>query len=72
MKLKLKMDELRVETFETTRGLANARGTVRAHEATPPDNCFSNQWSCFLDSSCGDTCGLSCDGSCVNTYDCCM
>jgi hypothetical protein len=72
MKLRLKVDELRVETFETTRATAKARGTVRALQATPPDNCFSGVWSCIPDASCGETCGMSCNGSCVNTYDCCM
>lgn len=72
MKLRLKIDELRVETFETTRRGESTRGTVRAHEGTQPNNCFSGQWSCIPDASCEDTCGMSCWGSCVNTYDCCM
>jgi hypothetical protein len=71
MKLKLKIDELRVDTFETHRTPATG-GTVRAHEGTQPPNCFSGVWTCIPEASCGETCGMSCNGSCVNTYDCCM
>jgi hypothetical protein len=66
--MKLNVADLRVDTFEPRRAPAAERGTVRAREATPPDNCFSNHWSCFLDASCGG----SCDPSCVDTYECCM
>ena len=72
MKLKLKVEELRVDTFETRRAPAAERGTVHAHEGTQPLNCFSGEWTCIPEASCVETCGMSCWGSCVNTYDCCM
>jgi hypothetical protein len=68
MKRKLKIDELRVDTFALMPAAAGERGTVRANEGSQPGECFSNVWSCFLDASCGG----SCDPTCVNTYECCM
>jgi len=70
MKLKLKIDELRVETFATDAA-TDGRGTVRANGATPPDNCFSGVWSCIPEASCGETCALSCSPSCLATVGVC-
>jgi hypothetical protein len=71
MKLKLKIEALRVETFDTDT-VADGRGTVRANGATPPNNCFSGWWSCIPEGSCGETCALSCNPSCVATQgECC-
>ena len=56
MKLELKIEALRVETFATDPATADDRGTVRAHAATPPDTCFSGDWSCIPEASCGETC----------------
>ena len=72
MKRKLRLDDLAVESFATDAPATPARGTVRGHDGTQPPNCFSGVWSCLPDQSCEETCGMSCWGSCVNTYDCCM
>lgn len=70
MKKKLRVEELRVDTFVVAMAGA-ARGTVRAHEDSAPYQCASGVWSCL--DSCQDTCGLSCNGSCINTVDpCCQ
>ncbi|HET7233624.1 MAG TPA: pinensin family lanthipeptide [Longimicrobium sp.] len=37
--MKVKLDEVRVESFATTAGNDGARGTVNAHEATPRFSC---------------------------------
>ena len=39
-KLRLKLDELAVETFDTGDESAIARGTVEAHEFTPKPICL--------------------------------
>ena len=70
MKLRLKIEELQVETFATARA-TGARGTVRGHEATQPPNCFSGEWSCIPEASCGETCPLSCNPSCLATVGVC-
>ena len=66
MKLRLKIEELRVETF-TTAAAGGERGTVRAHDGTDPNHCFSGEWSCIPEASCGETCPLSCNPSCIAT-----
>ncbi|HEX2203670.1 MAG TPA: hypothetical protein VHG91_10245 [Longimicrobium sp.] len=67
-KLGLKLDELRVETFELEKTAAG-RGTVLGHEASPVDTC---RFSCIcLDTvytNNDPTCGLSCD--CVSRIVC--
>jgi hypothetical protein len=53
-KLKLRMDELRVESFPVEVRAAEARGTVRAHEAAPTmpvEYCFRSLFP---------TCGIQC------------
>ena len=61
-KMKLDMDRLAVESFEVDNGVTEARGTVRGHAATR---------FCSLASGCaGDTCDLSCNGSCATGYNC--
>lgn len=61
-KMKLDMDKLAVESFEMTAGDADERGTVRGNAATR---------FCSLASGCaGDTCQLSCNGSCATGLNC--
>ncbi len=55
-KLKLQMDALRVESYETSRTTQAATGTVHAHDS----------FSRFGDPTCG---GISCDYACVTYYD---
>lgn len=54
-KLKLIVDDLRVESFDASRASEEARGTVRAHD-----------WSRIGEQTCG---GMSCDYACVTLYD---
>ncbi|HEU0055190.1 MAG TPA: hypothetical protein VFQ39_18515, partial [Longimicrobium sp.] len=60
-KLKLSVDELRVESFHTATR-PGERGTVRgAADET-------NESGCII-VSCGETCPLSCDPSCMRGCD---
>lgn len=71
-KLKLEIDALRVESFDTTEAARAAAGTVRAHNdameeelvaiTTPQTREFSCLGTCKL--SCWGTCDLSCDALC--------
>ena len=54
-KLKLDLDELRVETFRTDAGEAAGAGTVHAAEATPGH-------SCLRTACCPDTFQPGCTG----------
>jgi hypothetical protein len=56
-KLKLRLDDLSVETFQTAPA-ENARGTVLGNDDSDP-----------TDGTCGGyaTCDASCEGSCYNT-----
>jgi hypothetical protein len=77
-KLVLKLDDLHVESFDTTSNRTAARGTVEGRE--DPDlpgkyetfSCFSCNGTCLLSDCFGHTCGFSCDtcnGSCFGTCD---
>ena len=68
-KIRLDVDALRVDSFDTAAGAESQRGTVRGHSY--PDACFppSGSDDPFLDTcgyaTCaGDTCWYSCGGSC--------
>ena len=65
MKLKLHLDHLRVDTFETAAGERNERGTVHAHATQPGVQCATGPGTCYY--SCEETCPLSCNPSCVAT-----
>ena len=52
-KLALDLDALSVDTFETERRGAGARGTVRGHDSLDPGGGTQ-----------GDTCGLTCPATC--------
>lgn len=65
-KLQLRLDDLQVQSFETSDAVAQARGTVRGREQSNP-NCTAE---CTGFDSCQETCeGVSCDGaaSCRDT-----
>jgi hypothetical protein len=60
-KMKLDMDKLAVESFAVVAGDADSRGTVEANQGTR----LCTMWTCG-----GDTCDLSCTGSCRTGYNC--
>lgn len=70
MKLKLRIEELALDSFEAAPAAEEARGTVHANRSDPntcyPVICASGEWTCL--DSCQDTCGLSCWGTCVPAY----
>jgi hypothetical protein len=70
MKLKLRIEDLAVASFEAAPTPEEARGTVHANRSDPnscyPAVCYSGVWSCL--DSCQDTCGMSCNGTCVPAY----
>ena len=57
-KLKLELDALHVESYETSRSSKVLTGTVNAHGG------FA--WSRLGEQTCG---GMSCDYACVTLYD---
>lgn len=60
-KLRLELDELRLQSFTTSEALSQHRGTVNGH-ANPTDE---------ADCTAGDTCFVTCALSCAcNTGDC--
>jgi len=66
MKLRLRLDDLRVDAFETSVAGREARGTVRAHESgftVQPCPIWTAQ-NCppqTADDTCGMTCGPTCE-----------
>jgi hypothetical protein len=75
MKLKLKLDDLQVDTFQTTAA-QKQKGTVFGEQCTCYTQCTcpgcptcyaSCNGSC--DASCNGTCGATCDESCYGTCD---
>jgi hypothetical protein len=71
MKLKLKLEELAVDSFDTTAA-EKAKGTVFGEQCTCYTNCTCPGGP-TCDASCNGTCGGSCngtcDGSCAGTCD---
>lgn len=72
-KLRLSVEELRVESFHTASPL-HARGTVHGAEDATGKGCDTNASGCII-ASCGVTCPLSCEPSCFficdETFDGC-
>ena len=69
MKLRLKVDDLRVTSFAASEA-TKERGTVRAHDT------YSCETPISCDDTCGltchaETCGLTCLGTCEATGPCC-
>jgi hypothetical protein len=77
-KLKLDLDALLVETFETAADRAAGVGTVLAHYKVPPaepatiDPCVPYSQSCDIscNGSCVNTCQASCYDTCAGQYSC--
>jgi hypothetical protein len=72
MKHKLRIEELSVDSFQATPSSAEGRGTVQANASDPytcyPVRCFSGTPSCLGTCVEEETCGMSCDGTCVPAY----
>ena len=66
-KLRLDLDALRVESFETVAGAAAERGTVRAHDDSLDPGGPSRGATCGL--TCPASCPPSCPGTCFWTCD---
>lgn len=61
MKLRLRLDDLRVDAFETGVAGVVARGTVRARESGFPVWTVRNCPPQTADDTCGMTCGPTCE-----------
>jgi hypothetical protein len=66
-KLKLRLDDLRVDTFQTTSG-QKEKGTVFGEQCTCYTNCTCPGCP-TCDASCNGSCDVSCNGSCAATCD---
>ena len=66
-KLKLRLDDLQVDTFQTTP-VEKQKGTVFGEQCTCRTQCTCP--GCYTcDASCNGTCGASCNGTCGATCD---
>lgn len=64
-KLKLDLDQLAVESFDTNPSDSARRGTVQGFVPTPAATCFITCPTCYNTcASCGGTCDNSCGGTC--------
>ncbi len=74
-KLRLEIDALNVESFETDRGRGPKPGTVRGNIysgyeiETPCCPTGGLQYTCAGQNTCANTCAASCNGSC-NDWTC--
>lgn len=72
MKLRLRIEDLSVASFHADAQAASPRGTVRANGSDPqtcyPVYCYSGVESCLGTCVQENTCGMSCDGTCVPAY----
>jgi hypothetical protein len=62
---KLKLDDLRVDSFDTSFTEAGMRGTVHGHysvDGTCPLSCAGT-----CDPTCPDSCAATCQGTCWNS-----
>jgi hypothetical protein len=71
-KLKLDLDQLSVETFDTITPAGAQRGTVEAHGPTLLNTCPTCDPSCASCVSCYNTCDNSCGPSCYGTCETCQ
>jgi hypothetical protein len=74
-KLKLDLDQLTVESFDTDASGIARRGTVRAHSERcgPTDVCAATRGELTCGDTCDytcNTCGASCGGGCGSGYSC--
>ena len=62
-KLKLKLDSLKVETFETQPETEGLKGTIKGFDSLDNTNCFS--CAPTMCETCYYTCRLSCEATCI-------
>ena len=69
MKLRLRIEDLAVDSFQAAPERAGGRGTVRGNASDPntcyPVICYSGEPSCLGTCPPEETCGLSCGGTCI-------
>lgn len=69
MKLRLRIEDLAVDSFQAAPGRSDARGTIRGNGSDPntcyPVICASGEASCLGTCPPEETCGLSCGGTCI-------
>ncbi|HVG45670.1 MAG TPA: hypothetical protein VM890_13105 [Longimicrobium sp.] len=67
-KRKLVLEQIEVESFDTSRGVAEARGTVMGHVIYRPDKIISGGWTDEWNGGCAET-GVTvfCDPNCGDT-----
>ena len=65
-KLKLNLDEIKIESFETVTVSTLRKGTINGEESVPPSECND---TCTSPSCFGDSCGITCspNTTCVET-----
>ncbi len=73
-KLKLSLDDLEVESFETTPEITDTKGTVMGYgvngfEDTCPTECTCD--TCVCPGTGGNSCGGTCVSTCVSTCGTC-
>src|SRR5688500_7014995 len=68
MKLKLNLDELTIDSIDTT-GSEKPKGTVFGEQCTCRTNCTCPGCP-TCDASCNGTCGGTCEASCNGTCNC--
>ena len=61
---KLKLETLKIETFETSAAAACSAGTVRAHAAPTQNPCYTHE------PTCGPTDALDCTYTCTKMLSC--
>lgn len=67
-KLRLTLDNLRVDSFATDAQADSRTGTVQAHQGSAPfASCAGDMSRCIA--SCGDTCKITC-GDCFSVQVC--
>lgn len=66
MKLKLKLDDLRVDTFQTT-ATQMSRGTVLGQQCTCYTHCDTCPGCPTCDATCPESCVATCEQSCRGT-----
>src|SRR5206468_6458154 len=69
-KLRLDLQDLQVESFDSDSRTAANRGTVQGNEETSYNTCETNTCgfeTCAADTCMAGTCAASCNGTCFNT-----